>query len=136
MLRDLKIVMDGKDNTYIDLESEVSDKSTILQSSMILAVTKQNSDTLFKQKGTSIVAGLLNNNVLNKAYSQHTCNFASLDIYNFLQDNMFVLDNDITVSGIEMSVLSYNPFQSTVQLEQIVKFSDGTQTIPVTQSLY
>lgn len=136
MLRDLKIVMDGKDNTYIDLQSEVSDKATILQSSMILAVTKKSSDTLFEDKGTVLVSGLLNNNILNKAYSQHTCNFASLDIYNFLQDNMFALDDDITVSGIEMSVLSYDPFKSVVQLEQVVKFSDGTQTIPVTQSLY
>ena len=127
--------MGGKNNTYIDLNNYVSDKLTVAQSSLMLSVTNINSDELFEDKGTDLIPGTVNNNVINYQQSQHSCNFASLNILNFVKDN-FPNTEDLQVSDVNMSVISYDPYNASVKIQQIVEFSDGTSTQPVINYIF
>ena len=127
--------MDGNGNTYLDLNNKVQGKDTIAQSGLILAVTEVESDNLFETKGTELVPGLINNNYIGYQTSQHACNFASLDILNFINTYGIITKSGIKASEIEMSVIKYYPEQSKIDIEQIIEFSDGTSTLPVTTTI-
>lgn len=127
--------MSGNGNTYLDLNNKVQGKDTIAQSGLMLAVTEVESDKLFETKGTELIPGLINNNYIGYQTAQHNCNFASLDILNFINTYGIITKSGIKVSQIEMGVIKYYPEQSKIDIEQIIKFSDGTSTLPVTTTI-
>ena len=127
--------MSGYGNTCIDLNNKVQGKQTLQQTSLMLAVNALGSDTLFESKGTELVPGLINNNYIGYSTAQHTCNFASLDIKEFLNEVNLSTKDNVKVSEILMTVIRYYPEQSKIDVQQIVQFSDDTQTEPVTTTI-
>lgn len=119
--------MGGTGNTYINLNKSVEDHSQLAQQCLALSVTYKNSDHLYPDKGTDLIPGMNNVNIVDGNYAQHLANFAALDILSFLEitDQQ---DDELKVSDIDMSVIFSDRFASNVGFFQQVIFTDGKRT--------
>lgn len=120
--------MNGAEGTYIDLTKSVDKHHTLAQSCLLLSVNVLGSDRLFPKKGTNLQAGVHNINLINNNYVQHLCNFAALNILNFLKEYTTYTDDDIVVRDVDMSIIDMAEYGESAKFSQKVMFSDGTST--------
>ena len=120
--------MNGAEDTYIDLTKSVDKHHTLAQSCLLLSINVLGSDRLFPEKGTNLQAGVHNINLINNNYVYHLCNFAALNILDFLREYTTYTDDDILVSDVDMSVIDMAEYGESVKFAQKVVFSDGTST--------
>lgn len=130
-MKDIKLNMQGERNTFIDLNKSVQDHDALAQSCLMLSVTVKGSDALFEDKGTDLIAGTTNINIINNNYQSHLSNYAALSILNFL-NNRANYNGDIRVSDVDMDLINQSLNQESIKFYQIVYFSDGTQTQQIT----
>lgn len=120
--------MNGAEDTYIDLTKSVDKHHTLAQSCLLLSINVLGSDRLFPEKGTNLQAGVHNINLIDNNYVYHLCNFAALNILNFLREYTTYADDDVVVSDVDMTVIDMAEYGESVKLSQKVVFSDGTST--------
>ena len=120
--------MNGAEDTYIDLTKSVDKHHTLAQQCLLLSVNVLDSDRLFPEKGTNLQAGVHNINLVNNNYVYHLCNFAALNILNFLREYTTYTDDDVVVRDVDMSVIDMTEYGESVKFSQKVIFSDGTST--------
>ena len=126
-MRDIKLHLNGENDTFIDLTKSVDQHDTLAQTCLSLSVVGLGSDHLFPDKGTNLVAGTNNINIVNSNYSAHLGNFAALNILSFL-NNHFEQDSEkLQVIDIDMGLLPQS-LADNLKFYQVVKFSDGTST--------
>lgn len=127
-MKDIKLNMQGEENTFIDLTKSVDDHTTLAQSCLALSVTVKGSDILFPDKGTDLQAGVINLNIINTLYTSHVSNFAALDILSFLEKNTTYQQNQVEVADIDMGIINASEYGESLKLYQKVYFTDGTFT--------
>lgn len=120
--------MNGAEDTYIDLTKSVDKHHTLAQSCLLLSVNVLGSDKLFPEKGTNLQAGVHNINLINNNYVSHLCNFAALNILNFLKEYTTYTDDDVVVSDVGMYIIDMAEYGESARFSQKVVFSDGTST--------
>lgn len=145
MLKDLKLHINGYDDTYVDLTQAVDEKLSLAQQCLVVVATKPGSDKLYPDKGSDILYGTIGvANVVSRNYIGHACNFAALDTRVFveqqLQDFQEILDvqfyneetnttaDVIKINDVKLSIKDYEHFQRKLKLNQSVEFSDLTST--------
>lgn len=127
-MKDIKLNMQGEEDTFIDLTKSVDNHSTLAQSCLALSVTAKGSDRLFPDKGTDLQAGVANINVINTIHTSHVANFAALDILSFLDNNTTYNQNQVEVANIDMVIMQASTYGESLKLAQKVYFTDGTFT--------
>lgn len=120
--------MNGAEDTYIDLTKSVDKHHTLAQQCLLLSVNVLGSDRLFPEKGTNLQAGVHNINLINNNYVYHLCNFAALNILNFLREYTTYTDEDVIVRDVDMSIIDMTEYGESAKFSQKVIFSDGTST--------
>lgn len=126
-MRDIKLHLNGENDTFIDLTKSVDQHDTLAQTCLALSVVGLGSDHLFPDKGTNLVAGTNNINIVNSNYSAHLGNFAALNILRFLNTHSEQDSDKLQVIDIDMGLVPQS-LSDNLKFYQVVKFSDGTST--------
>lgn len=139
--KDLKLVINGENDTYIDLTRSVDGYLKKAQNCLVVSVTSEGSDKVFPEKGTQLLKGSVGvYNLVNPNYVSHLGNFAALNTISFVKDmemnKLNILkgiygeayETPVTVSDINITLNEYLKTVGKVNFDHVVYFSDGTST--------
>lgn len=135
-MRDIKIVMNGNDGSFIDLTQDVSGKDLYNQKALVNIVTARGSDPLFEERGTDIMQKCLSGNIYDNNGLRHLGNFAALDTMFFVLENEYAVVNTSPDKIKKISIYPYTVdlLTSRVTFKATIEFADGT-TIRETTSI-
>ena len=145
MLKDLKLHINGYEETYVDLTQSVDEKLALAQQCLVVVASKPGSDKLYPDKGSDILYGTIGvANMVSRNYIGHACNFAALDTRVFVEDQLqdfqeilnvqFYNEETnsateiIKINDVKLSIKDYEHFSRKLKLNQSVEFSDLTST--------
>lgn len=139
--KDLKLVINGENDTYIDLTQSVDGYLKKAQNCLVVSVTSVGSDKAFPEKGTDLLKGSVGvYNLVNPNYVAHLGNFAALNTISFIKntelDKINILKGiygdsyeiPVTISDVDIVLNEYVRNIGKVNFDHIVYFSDGTST--------
>lgn len=127
-MRDIKIVLDGNNGSFIDFTRDVSGKELYSQKALVNVVTVKGSDPVFPNRGTDIMKKCLSGHIYSNNGLRHIGNFAALDTVFFVLENEYAAVNQ---SGDKIKNISVYPSEvdmvtSHITFKTTIEFADGT----------
>jgi len=81
-MRSVKLHFNGE-KTSISLTEDVRDANSLLQCVAVNTATREGSDFLFSERGTSLASKVHSGEIYSHVTAMHECNFAGLDVLRF-----------------------------------------------------
>lgn len=140
-MRDIKLILKG-DNSTIDLTSSVSGKSNNEQKCLVNLVTENGSDTLYPDRGTTLLIDSINCLAYDRIEATHIANFAALDTEFFVNGVAYTTDdveydddeeipeieNPDSIWEINLNPVAIDAYRGIMDMTVKIKFVDETET--------
>lgn len=134
MAKDLKVDFNGDSNTIIHLDQTVDGKQTTAQKCLINLASVKGSSSLYSEKGTDFLKGVVSGATVNETYSQHICNFAASDTIYFINatDDLDA-DSPEGLYDLQLTILQVDYNNNVLRCASQVFYPDGTSTSAITE---
>lgn len=132
MMKDIKVVMNGKDETYIDLTTSVEGKDASRQQCLINLATIQGTDPLYEDRGTELIPGTLSGLTIDNNEMIHVANFAATDTIYFIPAHKYCEEEDnyvaepTDIDALTLTISDYDAIGSVAGIEVVIAFNDET----------
>lgn len=128
-MKDIRINFWGGNST-IALTEEVEGKNLYEQKALVNIVTEQGSDTLYPDRGTTMLRDSIQGKVFSYSGATHVGNFAALDTLFFITGNEYedVKDSDTEnlITDMDVIIKDYNNTNGTLSANVRFQFRDET----------
>lgn len=133
-MQDIKINFNGESDTLIDLTAKVEGKSLYEQKCLVNLATKKGSDPVYPARGTDLMEGAIGGLVISTNDGAHLANFAAIDTLFFVSEQEYAVNANSPdlVDDINVSIVSYEPERSRINIGVQFDFADETTTATVT----
>lgn len=127
-MRDIRIVINGNGESFIDLTREVSGKDLYRQKALVNIITVKGSDPVFPDRGTDLMKKCLSGTIYDNNGLRHIGNFAALDTTFFVLTNEYAAVDKTPDMIKKIAVYPYtvNMVESSVTFKAVIEFTDGT----------
>lgn len=129
-MKDVRIRFDGGGNTGFVLNEMVQDKRLFEQKYLINVATSKNTDAIFEDRGTNLLAAAIGGAIIDTSEATHAGAFAALDTLYFCtyEETPSVYESDIYVSDFILTPTYYDNIARSLSFTANFIFKDGTTT--------
>ncbi len=129
-MRSINVIFSGESGTLIDWTHSVRDRQTVEQKYLMNIATEKESDPIFPDRGTDLLAQAIGGVVIDVASAQMIGTFAATDTIYFCswEEAPSVYEADYYPTSAELIPTEYTNYGRTLNFELILTFRDGTTT--------